>query len=910
MALDIRILGPLEVRLHGQARALGGHKQRALLAALIIRRGQVVATERLIEDVWGGERGPGAARSVQVYVSELRKALGDAQRIRHDGGGYLLDVAADELDAQRFERLVEEGRRLRRAGDAVGAHRLLARAHALWCGPALADLQYEPFARGEAERLEELRLVADEERIETDLALGNHREVLPDVEALVVEHPLRERLHEQHMLALYRCGRQADALAAYRQARLTLVEELGIEPGRALRELEGAILRQDAELDVDSADLRARRRLPAPATSLIGRRREVDDVVALARGDARLVTLTGPGGTGKTRVALQAAHELADRFPGGVVWIGLAALRDHTLVPAEIARAVGVDEAEALAERLADRRLLLLLDNFEHVEDAAPVLSALLRAGPDLRLLVTSRQPLRIYGEHEYRVPPLRLDDEAVPLFIARARAGGTRLVASEPLIEICRVLDCLPLAIELAAGRADELAPRDMLARLPTRLALAAEGPRDVDARQRTLTATIQWSFALLSERERRLAEALAVFAGGWVHEAAEAVCGATLDELSALASRSVITRGDGRYAMLATTRELALDRLLASDQADRVRSRHAEYHLALAEAVDRGLRGGGDQVELLKSLEVENDNLRAALDWLARHDHDRELRLAGALASFWALRGYGDEGLGRLEQALSRDATGTPERAKALAGGSTLAWGVGDYERSRAWAVASLAIYRARGDVSGMVRALMNIGFVASQVGGADEARSAYEQCLTIARDGGTPRDVVLALGGLTDLALAAGDLTEARRFGDESLALAREIGDHEGIAVALLSLGYVALRDARHAEAATLLSQATDAYHALGDLGPASYGLDGLAALAVGAGRVREAAALLGAAEAMREVTATSAAFEPRVREEAIVAARETLGEPEFTRAHAEGLALDVEEALALAGTVAVA
>jgi tetratricopeptide (TPR) repeat protein len=470
--------------------------------------------------------------------------------------------------------------------------------------------------------------------------------------------------------------------------------------------------------------------------------------------------------------------------------------------------------------------------------------------------------------------------------------------------------LDCLPLAIELAAGRANELAPREMLARLPSRLALASRGPRDLDDRQRTLTATIRWSFALLSERERRLAEALAVFAGGWEGDAAETVCGATRDELSALASRSVIAQGDGRFTMLATTREFALDRLLASEQAARVRTAHAAHYLALAESVDHGLRGGGDQVALLRSLQVENDNLRAALDWLAGHDHERELRLAGALASYWALRGYGDEGLGRLEQALSRTTAATPERAKALVGGSTLAWNLGDYERSRAWALESLAIYRAAGNTSGMVRALMNIGFVASQVGGVDDARVAYGECLAIARDRGAPHDVVLALGGLTDLALAGGDLAEARRLGEESLAIAREIGDHEGGAVALLSLGYVALRDGRQAEAAALLHEATDAYHALGDLGPASYGLDGLAALATGAGRARDAAALLGAAETLRATTGTSAAFEPGVREQAIAAARGTLGEPEFTRAHAEGLALDVGEALALAGTVSVA
>ena len=379
VGLEFGLLGPLQVIAAGEPIRLGGPKQRAILALLLLEAGELVPADRIVEEIW---RGGGSRRSVQVYVSELRRLLGDAGRVRGGQGGYRLVAEDDEIDARRFERLLAQGRTSLAAGDAGAAATTLRHALALWRGPALADLAYEPFAQTEIRRLDDLRLAALEERIAAELASGLHGELVTELEALVAMEPLRERLRGLLMLALYRSGRQPDALAVYQDTRKALLE-LGLEPGSELRELESAVLRQDATLTVEPPGLRARRRLPAPATNLIGRRDEVESVAQLLRQDARLVTLTGPGGTGKTRLALQAAHELADRFPDGVVFVGLAALRDPDLVLSEVAAALGVESGgqpveAGLVGYLRERTMLLLIDNFEQVDDAAPTLGALL----------------------------------------------------------------------------------------------------------------------------------------------------------------------------------------------------------------------------------------------------------------------------------------------------------------------------------------------------------------------------------------------------------------------------------------------------------------------------------------------------------------------------------------------------
>jgi len=672
VGLDFRVLGPLEVVSDGQPLRLGGPKQRALLALLVFEAGELVATDRLVEEVWQGARG-GSARSVQVYVSELRKTFGDPGLIVGEAGGYRLVAEADQIDARRFEQLVDDARGLE--GDE--GVKTLRGALELWRGEPLADLAYASLAQAEIARLEELRLAATEEVIDAELALGRHREILPEIEALVTAEPLRERPRRQHMLALYRSGRQADALEAYHAARKLLVEELGIEPSGELKELEAAILRQEESLLVEPAELRVRRRLPAPATELVGRQREVGEIVELLGDGSRLVTLTGAGGTGKTRVALQAAHELAARFEHGVDFIGLAALSDPDLVPDQIAYALGLEVRERtafdeVARHLHDRTTLLLVDNFEQVEQAAPELAALLAEAPALKLLVTSRHPLHVYGEHEFPLAPLALEEEAVPLFLQRARATGGPLNASEDVREICRRLDCLPLAIELVAARTRELSPAKIRALLTSRLDLASAGPRDLPARQQTLRATIDWSYQLLDERERQVFAGLAVFAGGCTADAVAAVCDGDPDALDSLVEKSLVVEHGGRFAMLETIREFALERLAASDGENTAQRRHAEHFVELAARAKPQLREA-DEAAWLERLGSEHDNLRASLDWSAEHASDWFLRCVDALFLFWVTRGHYREGLywfGRARTVADADPRALAEVLKFGAG------------------------------------------------------------------------------------------------------------------------------------------------------------------------------------------------------------------------------------------------
>ena len=407
----------------------------------------------------------------------------------------------------------------------------------MWRGPPLSDLAFESFAQGEIARLEELRLAALERRFERDLADGRHADLIGQLTAALREHPLRERFTAQLMLALYRAGRQADALAAFQDARSRLVEELGLEPGEELKALQRRILEHDPALDLAT---RARRRtsLPASPSSFVGRRRELEHLrELLQRRGPRLLTLTGAGGTGKTRLALEIARRLEDGFADGACFVPLAAVGDGELVAPAIAQALGVRPgpgqsiAEALKAFVRERDLLLILDNFEHLLDAAPIVSELLAAAPELTVLATSRTYLNLYGESEYAVPPLGLEVEAISLFAERARAARTDFAPTDgnaaAIAAICARLDGLPLAIELAAARIRTLSPAEILARLERRLELLTGGPRDVHARQRTLRDTLRWSYDLLPAREQRLFARLGVFAGGWSARAADAVCG-----------------------------------------------------------------------------------------------------------------------------------------------------------------------------------------------------------------------------------------------------------------------------------------------------------------------------------------------------------------------------------------------
>jgi predicted ATPase/DNA-binding SARP family transcriptional activator len=671
LVLDFRVLGPVEARDDGRALALGGPRRRALLARLLLDAGSFVSSDRLIDDLWGAQAADSALHSLHVYVSELRRALGPdaASTLEREGRGYRLALGADQLDAARFERMLDEARRAGGERAHNRARTLTTEALALWRGDPYADVTYEAWAEGEIARLGELRLAAEDLRIEAELELGGHARAIAELEPLIRAHPLQERFRYLMVLALYRAGRQADALEAYQDCRRALVDGLGIDPSAELQALERAVLLQSPELAVEApVSLNTERRapLPAPATALVGREPEIADLSQLLqRDDVRVVTLTGPGGTGKTRLALALAERLAGRFESGAYFVSLIEADEPALVLPAIASALGLEEAGArplpqlLAAALAERELLLVLDNFEHVLAAARHVADLLAEAPRLRVLITSRASLRLRGEHEYPVSPLPLPPPdaapgdlagypSVELFASRAREVNPSMrldeAATEAVAEICRRLDGLPLALELAAARVRLLPPEAMLGRLERRLDLLPARAHDAPARQRTLRDAIGWSYELLQEDERAVFRQLGVFAGGCTLEAAEQVIEqagerSTLELIEVVLDNSLVRLAlgeEGRVMMLEVVREFALEALEASGEVPRARRAHAGYYVELAERLEPLLHGApGHDARL--ALERERGNLRAALRFALESD-DRDLgqRLAGALELF----------------------------------------------------------------------------------------------------------------------------------------------------------------------------------------------------------------------------------------------------------------------------------
>ena len=892
----------------GTALHCGGPKQRALLAFLLLHANQAVPRDRLIEVLWGDDPPARAANALQVHVHGVRNLLG-RDRLETRGNAYVLRVEPGELDLERFEELV---RQARSADDLAARIELLRPALELWGGSPLSDLAEEPFARNESVRLEEARVAALELRIEAELALGHHDGLVAELETLVAAHPYRERLRAQLMLALYRAGRQADALAAFQQARRALVDELGIDPGRELQDLERAILRQDPALIVEPADLRARRRLPAPATTLIGRRQEVAEVCELLAGGTRLVTLTGPGGTGKTRVALQAAYDLAERFADGVAFVELAALRDPELVLAEIAGSLevsdGRDAHAALAAHLRERNALLVIDNFEQVDEAAPALTSLLGEAPKLKLLVTSRRPLRVYGEHEFPVAPLALDEEAVPLFLERARASGRSLQPSWDVREICRRLDCLPLAIELVAARARELTPVEMRALLGSRLELASAGPRDLPARQQTLRATIEWSYELLEANERRLFAALGVFAGGSTKEAAAAVCDGDPPILAALAERSLLVRQGERFVMLETIREYALEQLGQEHDEAAVRRRHAAYFVELAVRAQPELKGA-EAAAALARLDADQDNLRAALDWSLEHEPDAFVRLVDSLYLFWYLRGHYREGLRWYDRARTIAGGEPGARADVLKRGAAIAYASREFSRARSLIEEPLHFYRSVDDKPNTVRCLTLLGLIATNEGKYEEAVGLLEDSTALAREAGDEDVLCFALANLGYAALTKGDLDRAHAASLEALELLRALPperlSQQELGVVLGNLGVTALLQGRLDEARACLAESVSVRRGIRDaLGLAS-SFTGLAALAAEERAFPRSARLLGAADAV--LRQTDAELEPQdteLYERTAASARRELGDEAFARWREESRNLGLDEAAEVA------
>jgi predicted ATPase/DNA-binding SARP family transcriptional activator len=711
--MRFRILGPLEIAGDDALRTLPAGAERAVLVLLLLSAGRVVPADTLVDALWGEDLPANAANALQGRVSRLRRALADAGLgdglILTRAPGYLADVDPEQVDAHRFTRLVADARRLAADhGSAAEALLLYDKALALWRGDSLAELGEQSWSRAEATRLVELRLTAVEERVDLRLRAGQHTELVAELEVLTARHPLREHLYGQLMLALYRSGRQADALAVYQRICRTLSDELGLDPSGELRELERAILRQDPTVGAPApASVTERTNLPARLTSFVGRSLELAEIRGLLAGN-RLVTLTGPGGAGKTSLAIEAASGIADRYTDGIWLVRLAGLGETARVPRAVADALGVPDGggtadEELIRYLRDRRAMVVLDNCEHLVDAcASLVESLLVSCGRLRVLATSREPLAVPGEVQLTVPPLDIPPldaapnelpayDAVRLFIDRARSAlpsFTLDAAAAPHVgRICRQLDGIPLAIELAATRVRTLPVSEIAARLGDRFSLLTTGPRTAEARQQTLRAAVDWSHQLLTEPERVLFRRLSVFRGGWNLDAAEQVCAdAGIDQnqivglLTNLVDRSlVVTDHDerARFRMLETLRHYALGQLAHAGEVDRVEAAHARYFTAVAEDGEPRLRGT-EQGRWLRWLERERDNLRAALSWC--HDHadaspDLGLRLAAALGWFWYFASHQD-GQHDLTAMLTAASHGSPlARARALQAHSVVA-------------------------------------------------------------------------------------------------------------------------------------------------------------------------------------------------------------------------------------------
>jgi predicted ATPase/class 3 adenylate cyclase len=618
--------------------------------------------------------------------------------------------------------------------------------------------------------------------------------------------------------------------------------------------------------------------LPPTLTNLIGRESEQGEILALL-GTKRLVTLTGAGGVGKTRLALAVAAELVDHYQDGVWLVELAALADASLVPGTVAQALGVRQEPArplpatLQDHLKDKQILLVLDNCEHLVGAcATLVGTLLRAAPGLRILATSREGLQVGGEHIYRVPSLSVPDprrlppleqlgayEAIRLFVARAQARRDFVLDEQNgflVATICARLDGIPLAIELAAARAGSMPIEVIAARLDHCIKVLTGGPRDVPARQQTLRAALDWSWDLLDEPERIVLRRLAVFAGGWTLAAAEAVCAGetvetweVLDLLAMLESKSLVILEEARYRLLEPVRQYAADRLLEADEAASVRERHLASCLSLAEEAEPALQGP-EQADWAVRLEQEHDNLRVALNWTqAQGEAELELRLAVALSRFWFVRGHLSEGRGWLEGALAgNSAAPAGLRAAALKGAGNLAYCQGEYGQAAALYEEALALFRALGDKQGIAGSLTNLGIVADERGEHERAAALFEEAVTLARERGDTRQIATTLGNLAAVWERQSEYGQAAALYEEALALFRALGDTQSIAVALDNLGLLALLQCEYGRALTLYEEALALFREIEDKDNIAGSLSSLGAVAERQGEYGRATVLL--------------------------------------------------------------
>jgi predicted ATPase/DNA-binding SARP family transcriptional activator len=931
--VEFRVLGPLEVVHNGDASAPPGVKERTILARLLLEPARVVPTDALLEAAWPETDPETAARSLAVRLANLRAFLepdrapgAPSTLLVRDGPGYRLAADLDQIDAVKLERLVTD------AGSRPPETALAAydEALALWRGAPFGDVAYADFAQAEIRRLEELRARAAEGRVRALVELGRHEEALPESQRLVADEPLKEELVRAHALALYRAGRQVEALDALRNLGAGLAE-LGLEPSAATRELERGILVHEPGLS--GAPRPAARRLPARASRFFGREEQLERAAALLH-DSRLLPLAGVGGAGKTRLALEVADRTA--FPEGPWWCELGPVAADADVAGAVADALAL---EGGLDQLTPRTGLLLLDNCEHVLDgAAAVVEELLARCPDLRILATSRAPLGVDGEHVMRLPGLTGDD-ATALFRDRATAAGADAEGSA-VAELCSRLDGLPLAIELAAGRTRSLAPSEIVERLDERFDVLAVWGRRSAPRHWTLRAAIAWSYELLEEPQRRLFERLSVFARGCTLAEAEAVCGGDdlprvlvaglLDELVAH-SLLVTTRAGGRttYAMLETLREYAAEQLDRRGERDELRERHAKYYVEQArELVDTGWRQ--NRLPFVDSF----DELRAATRWCLRSDRDPVRAFALAEVLWWpALARHGEEIARLLDEILERWPGAHARRPRALGAASTVALTIGDREAARRQAEAAVALEAGIGEPALLARrTLAQVSYYAG-----DRDPGLWSDVARLGRASGYPSIACEADGFLAQLLHAKGDHgaalvrarqtrdeaerlgfpwlitwshfvtgivvmedepVAARRWLEQALAGARETDNHHMVRFSLRALGVAASLEGDHDAAVEHLKAAIHYDEERSEAASQRTSLMALASVLAERGRLEPAAVLLGATEDW-PAAPYLAAFAARARERVA-----ELGPERLADALARGRALDLEGAKALA------
>jgi predicted ATPase/DNA-binding SARP family transcriptional activator len=899
--VEVRVLGSPDVVDDDGSVLVLAAKQRRLLAALAADPSKTRTVDTLIDALWPERPPAAAAKALQVYVSRLRKELPRGIRIRTDASGYTLELERDALDAARFERLLAEARIAFAEENGSLAVSLLGRALSLWRGPAFGELAYEDFVRAEAERLDELRLLALEQQSEGQLRLGRHAAVVGNLRELAVAHPLRERMQAQLMLALYRCGRQTEALEVYTSLRDRLREELGLEPADELHELQRRILQHDPTLvPAPTAAEQPQTALPTPPNRLLGRRRELAELHRLLLDErVRLLVLTGAGGSGKTRLALEAATRTADAFANGACFVELAPIREPEHLMGAITGALaleavaGADPLDTLADALRSRELLLILDNAEHLGAAAPLYTRLLARARRLTLLVTSRTVLHVSGEHVYPVEPLS-PSAAITLFNERAAEADSRFHPTsedeQAIQEICSRLDGLPLALELAASRTRTLTPRELLNRLEPRIPLLTGGPRDLPARQQTLRATLDWSYDLLDEHEQRDLRRLAVFAGGCTLEAAEAVCEASVDTLQSLIDESIVRRESARFTMLETIREYALERLKQSHEAEQVQRRHARYFTAFAEAT--WPRGSRLRFPLPSVRAVEIDNMRAALNWSLRAgETELALRLAAVFGGGTSITRR--EWLDVLEQALALSGhVGKERRARALRGAGYVASVIDDVNAALRWFGESIELYQKLGDSRGAADAIVGLAQVVRRQGEHTRARRMFHDALALVEDDAASVERVDALVGLAEVARDEGEYALARSLFEANLDAAPR--------ASLSGLGDIALLEGKLDESARRYTEGLEEARESASRVPIAQFLAGLAAVAAREARVERAGRLWGAVDILDGEVAPALIPADRSRYEAFVTGLRP--DARFERHYQEGRRLTLEDAAA--------